>query len=424
LYAAIPAWESDKLQMPSNSTLLTNETKLRALTLNVWGVPFITAERKARIDAIVKQLPELKPDIVAIQEAWLTLDRRTLIEGGKRVGLKHCHYYASGVNGSGLLLLSRYPLVDIAFLRFKLTSRPERVPNELDYFGGKGIGYARIQTPNGFVELFNAHPVAQYSGDNNDLYRAHRAAAAYEAARFINAHASGRYPVILLGDLNTRPDQLPYRLVRKLANLSDSYSELNHQDPGYTYSVNNPYSNKSEPSNRLDYILYRSGSESGISPVASALCFNEITTLVPRAFTDHYGVLSEFQLNCTQNAVNELPSSPTPLYCELEELLYDTLVEARRRRESHLLKLWVATTSWLLSFGWNRRGIFLLRLLTGFYSLIQGCLSLLVVPEEINGLESLLEEVRKQLPTVSVSQFGGAENHPVVPEREDGNHEE
>jgi endonuclease/exonuclease/phosphatase family metal-dependent hydrolase len=411
--------------MSSISDLLISETKLRALTLNVWGVPFITAERKIRIAAIAKHLLELKPDVVAIQEAWLSLDRRTLVEGGKRVGLKHWHYFASGVNGSGLLLLSRYPLVDVAFLRFKLTSRPERVPNELDYFGGKGIGYARIQTPTGFVELFDAHPVAQYSGDSNDLYRAHRAAAAYEAARFINAHTNGKYPVILLGDLNTRPDQLPYRLIRELANLSDSYSERNPQDPGFTYSVNNPYSNKNEPSTRLDYILYRSGSESGITPVSSALCFNQINTLVPRAFTDHYGVLSEFQLNCTQIVATGLPSNPTSLYCELEELLYESLVEARRRKESHLLKLWAALVGWLVFTFWNRRAIIPVRLLTGFYSLLQGCLSLLVVPEEISGLESMLEEVRKQLPPVnSVSQFGGTENHPVVPEREDGNHEE
>ncbi|NWJ48195.1 MAG: endonuclease/exonuclease/phosphatase family protein [Chloroflexi bacterium] len=411
--------------MSSISDLLTNETKLRALTLNVWGVPFFTAERKMRIAAIAQHLLELKPDVVAIQEAWLSLDRRTLVEGGKRAGLKHWHYFASGVNGSGLLLLSRYPLVDVAFLRFKLTSRPERVPQELDYFGGKGIGYARIQTPTGFVELFNIHPVAQYTGDSNDLYRAHRAAAAYEAARFVNTHANRKYPVILMGDLNMRPDQLPYRLLRHLANLLDSYSELNPQDPGYTYSVNNPYSNKSEPSKRLDYILYRAGSESSITPVSSALCFNQINTQAPRAYTDHYGVLSEFQLNCTQIVANELPSNPPQLYCELEELLYESLVEARCRKESHLLNMGVALVGWLVFTFWNRRAIIPVRLLTGYYWLVQGWLSLLVVPEEISGLESMLEEVRKQLPPVnSISQFGGTENHPVVPECEDGNHEE
>jgi endonuclease/exonuclease/phosphatase family metal-dependent hydrolase len=182
------------------------------VSLNVWAIPLVSQDTPARLAAIVPRLVELNADIVGLQEVWLEDARQTLIADARATGhLPHHHYFKAGrIRESGLLVLSRFPIREAGFHRFRLSGRPERVA-EAEYVAGKGVGYVRLQTPAGEVDVYNFHLLSQYTTDEQDPYRAHRTAAAYEMVKFIASQSGRRNPVLLMGDLNTRPDQLGYR---------------------------------------------------------------------------------------------------------------------------------------------------------------------------------------------------------------------
>ena len=63
---------------------------MRVLSYNVWGVPYIAPERAERIEEIGRQVAELSPDLVAMQEVWdprdaARADRIVRLEDGKIV---------------------------------------------------------------------------------------------------------------------------------------------------------------------------------------------------------------------------------------------------------------------------------------------------------------------------------------------------
>ena len=137
--------------------------RLRVLTLNCWGVPVWARERAARMRAIGRALAEMDLDVVGLQEVFFGKDRQVIARAAAAGGLVHTHYFSSGVMGSGLFTLSRYPIAETGFTRFRLNGRPQELIRG-DYYAGKGIGRVRLTTPAGPVDVYNAHLVAPLSG--------------------------------------------------------------------------------------------------------------------------------------------------------------------------------------------------------------------------------------------------------------------
>ena len=199
--------------------------RLRVVSFNVWALPMVSKDTPARMAAIVRRLVELHADIVCLQEVWLEDARQRIIADTRAASaLRHHYYFKPGIRESGLLILSRFPLRAAGFHRFRLTGRPERLA-DAEYFAGKGIGYVRVQTPAGEVDVYNTHLIAQSTTDEHDPYRAHRTAAAYEMITFVPSQSRERYPVLVLGDLNMRPDQLGYQIVSCIGRFRDSYRD-------------------------------------------------------------------------------------------------------------------------------------------------------------------------------------------------------
>jgi sphingomyelin phosphodiesterase 2 len=57
---------------------MTQKAALKFLTLNCWGLPFYTPQRKMRFRAITAFLKSNNWDVVALQEVWLKSDREWL----------------------------------------------------------------------------------------------------------------------------------------------------------------------------------------------------------------------------------------------------------------------------------------------------------------------------------------------------------
>lgn len=65
--------------------------------------------------------------------------------------------YFSGVFGSGLLVLSRFPIVSALFHTWSVNGYFHRIQHA-DWYGGKGVGLCRIRIgTDQYVHLYNAH---------------------------------------------------------------------------------------------------------------------------------------------------------------------------------------------------------------------------------------------------------------------------
>lgn len=195
---------------------LATEAPLRVLSFNAWGVWLVTPSRQARFEAMGAKIAALAPDVVAMQEVWLDEDADRLVEDLGRAGLVHSRRFTSVWPGhSGLLLASRYPIIQQDFVEYAEGTHPH-VPWHVDWMAGKGMARVRIQTPQGPVDVANTHVQASYGGTHE--YDLIQLAQLLQAADFLDTPRD--VPLIVAGDLNVRCESLQYRLFSLRAGLA------------------------------------------------------------------------------------------------------------------------------------------------------------------------------------------------------------
>lgn len=402
----------------------------------MWGITHVSANVDRRMRALVDAFPSLHADVVALQEIWDTRDQQFICKWAARRGLPYSHYYRSGVFGSGLLILSRHPIVDVAFLRYRTMGRPEKLW-ESDYFGGKGVGWARLATPLGYIDVYNTHALAQYVPDDQDDYPGHRAAQMYELARFVNAK-SARTPVIAMGDFNVRPDQLGYEIVTHIAHLTDVWTLVHptaqvqgdeeEQDDegekfgGFTIDPQNPYSANEDPK-RIDFTFIRGGAEVALRPLETELALTQIPN-ENLPYSDHYGILTTFEMVQTTPHTPVIPHDADfqRILEELQTLLLEKLEEAKLRRRLHRIGFVTGVAHYLASqfigrmmekrfprFSRSMQVYSVFSIVSS--SMVNAWLGLIVVPEEVSSLTAISEELAIQLQSLRWEQ---EHNLPIV----------
>ncbi|EUC57329.1 endonuclease/exonuclease/phosphatase family protein [Rhizoctonia solani AG-3 Rhs1AP] len=234
LVAAAPAQAVlglDRLPTPatvqtSNATLDTNrdESNIRVLTFNCWGLRFVSQHRLARVNAIAERILNASPayDIVALQELWLKSDHALVAEAVASV-LPYSTVFYSGAFGSGLSLFSRYPIEQAQMHPFALAGDPMDVLGG-DWFVGKGVAAATLSHPVlGHIELLTSHMFARGGETGTVLQQAHRLVGAWEYAQLIRrASELGRY-VIVAGDFNAVDGSAPLEFIRAHAKVQDAW---------------------------------------------------------------------------------------------------------------------------------------------------------------------------------------------------------
>jgi len=261
----------------------------KVMTWNVWDIP-VSQFRETRMEGIAKVLRENKDniDLVGLMECWLEKDRNKLIEAGKTGGLVYSVFFRNGSGfpggqSSGLVLLSRWPIVNSFYHRFSAAGKPQKILHwDFNAYSGKGIGWAQIKGPGcvGDIDFYISHFVAYYTphpeDPKYDEYVYQRHLAAWEAAQFIKSTARDHSFAVYCVDLNADPESLTYKILTQLGGLGDAWSvsgrarrdaELNDISecngltvnyPGSCYHDNNAWIASGEPSSRVDYILFSS----------------------------------------------------------------------------------------------------------------------------------------------------------------------
>lgn len=272
---------------------------MTVLTLNCWGLAFFSSDRSERISAIGKALRSGKYDIICLQELWIENDYDRIRNAVKEI-LPYSHYFYSGVTGSGLCIISRWPFEAIMFHQWSLNGYIHKIFHG-DWFGGKGIGLCRIITQGFHINIYTTHLHAQYNM-NDDEYLAHRVTQAFDTAQFIRLTSEGAHFSVLAGDLNTQPGELCHQLIQHTAQLSDAYEAHTDESETGTYGcIRNSYATKSYLANpngeRIDHILYKTGLGAQVELESYKMPLEDRVPDCNFSYSDHEAIAATFRLS-------------------------------------------------------------------------------------------------------------------------------
>ena len=251
-----------------------------------------------RLVTLADNIRQLQPDIVLLQELFHRNFQEQFHEK-----LADIYPYSAGFArrgpklrlGNELITVSKYPLTDCRFIRFREMALEERL------FTSKGIYSMQIEIPaTGKFQLINFHMTAgglwQHPEDNNmEKIRTSQVNQLIE-------NAMNNKPVILAGDLNAGPASSPDIYAQLLsAGFIDTFSEVDAE--GISWDPANPLvalnSEKHLPPQRVDHVFINPAARDYIRPESAGIVLDDPCIRLPGGkkipVSDHYGVLVQFR---------------------------------------------------------------------------------------------------------------------------------
>lgn len=283
---------------------------IRVMSLNCWGLKYVSKYREQRLTAIAKKLANNAKnyDIIALQEIWVEEDFVRIKELIYHE-LPYSKLFYSGIlSGPGLCVFSRFPISSAMLRPFILNGRPSAFYRG-DWYVGKSVASVVIEHPLQKIELLSAHMHAPY-GPGDAAYTCHRTCQAWEMTNLARRSSASGHLVIVVGDLNSTEDSLTYRLFNRVARLNESWAakhgvykgditelslEEQIQVAGCTCDsvLNSWRSDRSkDEAKRLDYIFFDSRraiiEDSRVS----------FTDIIPEigSYSDHFAVEADLRL--------------------------------------------------------------------------------------------------------------------------------
>ncbi len=194
--------------------------KLKLVTYNIWGLPsWMTGARSGRYPQIARELERLDPDLILLQEAWTAKARRSVPASGRwsiaRAARQHTFFQQSG-----LVTLSKFPILGGQFYPFTRAAYPDRFVN-------KGALKVTVRLPDGRVlNVWNVH---LQDGGSPAL----RLSQVRELAARVRAADDGQLADLVGGDFNCTPESaLCHELVRS---LGPTVQQLGGAEPFVTW---------------------------------------------------------------------------------------------------------------------------------------------------------------------------------------------
>ncbi|KAH8705561.1 putative sphingomyelinase family protein [Talaromyces proteolyticus] len=248
----------------ANSTETIRPTRIRILTLNCWGLKFLSKFRNERLSEIGRQIAIASepPEIVGLQECWSQQDYKSIHQQTKHL-LPYGKFYHSGVFGGGLAILSKWPIEESSMFAYPLNGRPTAFFRG-DWYVGKGVACARIRMgprTEDIAEVFCTHLHAPYEKEPNDSYLCHRTAQAWEISKLMRRAAERGHLVIGLGDFNMVPMSFAHRLITAHAPVKDVWHYL-HPDSSVGSAESAAEKKRGKPIPSADFNITENGAAS------------------------------------------------------------------------------------------------------------------------------------------------------------------
>lgn len=239
-------------------------TRIRILTLNCWGLKFLSKFRHERLSEIGRQiaLADDPPQIVGLQECWTQQDYKSIRKQTKHI-LPYGKFYYSGVFGGGLAILSKWPIEESSMFAYPLNGRPTAFFRG-DWYVGKGVACARIRMGprvEDIAEVFCTHLHAPYEKEPHDSYICHRTAQAWEISKLMRRAAERGHLAIGLGDFNMVPMSFAHRLITAHAPVKDVWRHL-HPDSSVGSAESAAERKRGKPIPTADFNISENGASS------------------------------------------------------------------------------------------------------------------------------------------------------------------
>lgn len=312
---------------------MADEVLINILTLNCWGIPYVSQNKNARMIAIAEKFATENYDIICLQEVWSVEDFK-MIKVKTQEQLPYSHYFYSGVLGSGICILSKFPVKDVMFHKWSLNGYVHKIHHG-DWFGGKGVGLCRLQIHNMNINVYITHLHAEYNS-HSDEYIAHRILQAFDTAQFIKMTSGGVDSVILGGDLNTEPKDLAYKIICGVAGLADACSN----NLGTIECANNSYTSSKlartfSEGKRIDHILYQGSKNVKIEITNFQHPFPKRVPYKDFSYSDHEAVMATFKFSSGESEI--INTDVKDLIKEAINICETSLKNIRRQRFWYLL---------------------------------------------------------------------------------------
>lgn len=249
--------------------------------------------------------------------------------------------FKSGIMGSGLVTLSRWPIQQAFFKRFTLSGEPHRILHG-EWFSGKGIGCCRIKLPNGrLLDFYNIHTHAEYDW-RDDVYMSQRLSQLQEATSFVELSTRAEHVAVLAGDLNTVPGAFLYKLFFKKPHclsphspLEDTFAMCNQnvgsrttapspkdlqaiadiEAAGYSYNLpKSSYHSDKKTIERLDYVMV--APRAFVRVEAAGVAVEDKVFGANISLSDHCPIWAQFDIASADG--NELTSS-NAVACSIQQ---------------------------------------------------------------------------------------------------------
>jgi endonuclease/exonuclease/phosphatase family metal-dependent hydrolase len=254
----------------------TPDLTLKLVTYNVWGLPsWMTGAPSGRYARIAQELDRLDADVVLLQEAWTAKARKSAPAHGHwsiaRAAGQHTIFQQSG-----LMTLSRFPIIGGQFYPFSRAAFPDRLVN-------KGVLKVTVRLDNRQVvniwnvHLQDGHSVAVRLSQVRELI-----------ARVRTAH-DGQIADLVAGDFNCTPESPLYRELSRA--LGPTAQELGGTSPFATWDG---LSAKPGAGEILDHVFVRR-----CMPVQSVRASQHVAFSAARRkdrLSDHFGVEAALDL--------------------------------------------------------------------------------------------------------------------------------
>lgn len=415
----------------------TGPPQVKFLTLNTWGLKFVSKHRKERLKAIGDKLAheQLNYDIVALQEVWCKEDWDYIDQVCQKFFPYRRIFYSGIIAGPGLAILSKIP-IDSSFLyRFPINGRPSAFWRG-DWYVGKSVAVTLLRPLNDEsfpLAILNSHMHAPYSLEGDAAYTCHRSCQAWDFAKISNMLSKAGYAVVIVGDLNSRAGSLPHKFLTLETTLVDSWEQLNgtqdldkikHLSPklqvevgGCTCdSILNTWRAHRDPTEacRLDYALVDS---SKLKTISASVQFTEQIPNIG-SYSDHFAYSCTLQFlsrNSYKEVIrsNSLTVNSVEYYNEMLELLDDykkTALWQKKWRGWHfvlsilaIIAIHVVVTFTANIAGWSSIFWVFGAVVIGVTGVIDGLISYLFGRSELRALEEVKQEVldsKRSLQTV------------------------
>jgi len=270
------------IQFAPSTALATN--KLRVITYNTWGLPRPFLIGAGRFKKIAATIPKFFADIIGFQETFTKYaDVLQKVPGYPYKAFGSGKIKGKKILTSGLLLLSKYPIVETEYMVYSKCSG-------FDCFAAKGVLWAKVAVPGvGEVNVFTTHTNA---GSNKKV----KSFQLVEAQNFIQKHLEGR-STLFLGDFNLQPGSEDYNYVHYAMDFADSLDLYLTDHPEYSQDPDVIYSYilaKHFFKRRLDYVWLKDIGSKSMHPVNYKVIFNNKNG---KRLSDHLGVMVDLEFN-------------------------------------------------------------------------------------------------------------------------------